>query len=213
MNDYSRSTLPREAPIGREVYMERRQSRNRAVLFALGGLLVLCVCLCVGMAGVGFFFYGPTGRTASFAVPFASSATATPAQAKPTAIPFLRAAKDDSGLQVTVTAYQRPLPAEGIKIPTGQELVLVTVKVENTRATGDPLPYSSDDFKLVSPEGDSFSADPGQITTGEMLKKGEVAPKKSVKGDLIFYVYSDVKDLQLVWESADGTTRTFALKR
>ncbi|MGE5140942.1 MAG: DUF4352 domain-containing protein, partial [Rudaea sp.] len=102
---------------------------------------------------------------------------------------------------------------QDIKIPNGQELVLVTVKVDNTRATGDPLPYSSDQFKLVSPEGDSFSADPGAITTGEMLKNGEVAPKKSVKGDLIFYIYSDVKELQLLWESADGTTRTFALKR
>ena len=38
-----------------------------------------------------------------------------------------------------VTAYQRPLPAENVQIPDGQELVLVSVNIENLRTTGVPL--------------------------------------------------------------------------
>jgi len=45
------------------------------------------------------------------------------------------------------------------------------------------------------------------------LKRGEIAPGKAARGDLIFYVYSDAKDLTLAWTSADGTTRLFKLTR
>ncbi len=215
MNDFSRSTLPRETPLGREVYIEQRASSNRAAIFAIAGLLVLCVCLCVGIGGVGYFFLGPqTGTSSGLKLPSFDSATAVPTRsAEATPVPFLKSGKDDSGLRLTVTAYQRPLPAQDIKIPAGQELVLVSVKIENIRATGGPLKYSADDFKLVSPDGDQFSADTGSITTGEMLKKGEVGPGKTAKGDLVFYVYSDIEDLQLAWTSADGATRLFAVTR
>ena len=53
----------------------------------------------------------------------------------------------------------------------------------------------------------------GGITTGENLAAGEVAPGENKKGDLIFFVYSDVADLQLAWTSADGKTRLLRLTR
>ncbi len=213
MNDFSKSTLPRETPMGREVLMEQRASSNRAAMFAIAGLVVLCVCLCVGVAGV-FWYTGQTGQTAAFQLPSFASATATATRpAGPTAIPYQKSAKDDSGLRVTVTAYQRPLPAQDIDIPDGQELVLVSLKIENTRTSGGPLKYALGNFKLVAPNKDSFSPDNGSITTGEMLKSGEIAPGKSVKGDMVFYVYSDDEDLQMVWTSSDGSTRAFALGR
>ncbi len=215
MNGFNNNMLPRESAIGREVYMERRASTNRAAIFAVAGLLVLCACLCIGVGGLTYYLRSQGGEISGLTLPsFGSSATATPSKSpKATLVPYQKSVKDDSGLRVTVTTYQRPLPAQDVKIPSGQELVLVTVKIDNTRTTGGPLKFEPDDFKLVSPEGDSFSPDAGSITTGEMLKKGEVAAGKSAKGDIVYYVYSDIKELQLAWTSADGETRLFALGR
>lgn len=217
MNDLGSYRVPREAEFGREIRMDQRRSANRTMLAALGGILLLCVCMCFGVTALATvtgnnpFITADLGLDTLFA-----SATATPrasARGAPTLVPYGKGGRSDSGLRVTVTAYQRPLPTQDIEIPEGQELVLVTVRIENTRTTGAPIKYSPNDFALVSPDGDRFDVNIGGITAGENLKDGEVAPGKSAKGDLIFYVYSDVPDLQLAWASADGKTRLFRLTR
>jgi hypothetical protein len=211
MPDYSNYRVPRESAMGREVRMEQRRVTNRAALFAIAGVLVLCVCLCLGIV-LARIATGPL-PLGSLAGAFAG-ATKTPAETPtPTAVPFGKSAKNNAGLRLIVVTYQRPLPAQGIEIPAGQELALVSVRLDNTRTTGAPIKYAPTDFRLVSPEGDEFSPDVGTITTGSMLSAAEVAPGKSVSGDLVFFVYSDVKDLELAWTSADGTTRLFKLTR
>jgi hypothetical protein len=216
MPDYSQYGVPRPVAIGRELQIEKRPSTNRAALFALGGVLVLCVCMVLGIAAA-IIFWGSTqsgGQSAGFSLPFASGSTPTPTESgQPTPVPFLRAGKDEAGLRLTITAYERPLPAQGVTIPNGQELALVTVRLDNTRATGGPIKYAYQDLALVSPEGDHFAPDDGRITTGSMLGNGEIAPGKAVTGDVVFYVYSDIKDLMLAWTSADGATRLFKLTR
>ncbi len=218
MPDYSNDRVPRPVIVNRDVRLGQRRSANRAVLLAVGGLAVLCVCLLIGVVGLasalGIGPFANSGATA-FSLPFGSSAaTAVPTDSgKPTPVPLGKTGKNDAGLRVTVATYQRPLPAQDVQIPPGQELALVSVKLDNTRTTGGPIKYAPEDFKLVSPEGEEYSAVASGITTGEILKKGEVAPGKSVKGDLIFYVYSDNKDLQLAWTSADGSTRLFKVTR
>jgi hypothetical protein len=217
MPDYSSYRVPRPVEVGREVRLEQRRASNRAAIFAIAGVLVLCVCLGVGLVGVAFAMgLGPFAKDSTSALNFSPrpSATATPvANGTPTAVPYGKSGKDDSGLRLTLTAYQRPLPAQDLQIPDGQELVLVSVRLDNTRTTGGPIKYAPGDFALVSTEGDHFTANLEGITTGELLKSGEIAPGKSAKGDLVFYVYTDVKDLMLAWTSADGTTRVFKLTR
>lgn len=210
MSDYGSHRFPRPVEVGREVRLEQRRSTNRAAIFAIAGVLVLCICLCIGIVGA---YAALNNQTTAFSLPSFGGPTVTPTPATPTPIPFLKSGKNDSGLRVTVTAFQRPLPAQDVKIPEGQELALVSVRIENTRTTGGPIKYAPEDFKLISPDGDTFVPNVGGITTGELLKKGEIAPGKSVKGDLIFYIYSDVQNLQLSWESADGTTIFFKLMR
>jgi uncharacterized protein DUF4352 len=216
MPDYSQYGVPRPVEVGREVRLEKRHSANRAAIFAVAGVLVLCVCLVIGVAGALTVLGSPQsgGKNTGLSLPFFSSATPTPTDTgKPTPVPLLKSGKNDAGLRLTVTAFQRPLPAQDIQIPDGQELALVTLRLDNTRTTGGPIKFAPDDFKLVSPEGDSFGPDTGGITTGSMLKNGEIAPGKSVTGDLVFYVYSDTKSLMLAWSSPDGTTRLFKLTR
>ncbi|MBI4671856.1 MAG: DUF4352 domain-containing protein [Chloroflexi bacterium] len=217
MSDLGSYRVPREAELGREIRMDQRRSANRTALLALGGILVLCVCMCLGVGvlatatGNNPFITADLGLDSLFA-----SATATPrasARGTPTLVPYGKGGKSDNGLRVTVTAYQRPLPTEDVEIPDEQELVLVTVRIENTRTTGAPIKFSPDDFALVSPDGDRFNVNIGGITTGENLKDGELSPGKTAKGDLIFFVYSDAADLQLAWTSADGKTRLFRLTR
>lgn len=217
MSDLGSYRVPREPELGREVRMEQRRSANRTALFAIIGIAFLCVCMCIGV----FFLTSVTGMNPVLTIdlgdglPFSQS-TATPrASAKLTAtpVPYGKSGKSDTGLRVTVTSYQRPLPTEGLQVPEGQELALVTVRIENTRATGAPIKFSPDDFALVSPEGDHFPVNIGGITTGDDLKAGELAAGKSAKGDIIFYVYSDVSNLQLAWTASDGQTRLYQLAR
>lgn len=216
MDDLGSYRVPREAELGREVRMETRRSANRTALFAVGGIAFLCVCLCFGLV----VFATATGNNPllqdGFSINLGEAPTATPrasAKGTPTLVPYGRSVRSDNGLRVTVTAYQRPLPTEDVQIPDGQELVLVTVRIDNSRTTGAPLKFSPEDFALVSDEGDHFDVNIGGITTGENLTPGEVAPGQNKKGDLIFFVYSDVPDLQLAWTSADGKTRLFRLTR
>lgn len=217
MNDLGSYRVPREAEMGREVRMEQRRSANRTALFALGGIALLCVCACIGI----FLLTAVTGHNPVITIdlgdgnPFAQ-ATATPrASAKGTAtpVPYGKSVKSDNGLRVTVTAYQRPLPTEGVEIPGGQELVLVTVRIENTRASGAPIKFSPEDFALVTPEGERYTVNIGGITTGDDLKAGELAPGKTAKGDILFFVYSDVPVVQLAWTTSDGKTRIYQLAR
>ncbi len=212
-NDYG--IPPRPVEFGREVRIEQRRATNRAALFAAAGVLVLCVCLCVGLVGASAALgLGPFGgNSLAFNMPSFSKPTATPTESGPTPVPYSKSGKNSAGLRLTVTAYQRPLPTQDVKVPEGQELVLVSVRIENTRTTGGPIKFSPQDFTLVSPDGDSFQPNTEGITTGELLKPGEIAAGKSIKGDLIFYIYSDIKDLLLEWASADGTAIQFKLTR
>jgi len=216
MSDLGSYRVPREAEVGREVRFEQRRNANRTAMLAIGGVALLCVCLTLGICGLSFGLGLVPGGDLGFNLPFAA-ATATPrasaASRTPTLVPYGRGGRNDTGLRVTVTAFQRPLPAEDVEIPADQELVLVTVKLDNSRTTGAPLKYDPSEFALVSDEGDNFPVNIGGITTGEDLKPGELSAGKSVKGDLIFYVYSDVPDLSLAWTSADGKTRLFRLSR
>lgn len=216
MDDLGSYRVPREAELGREVRFETRKSANRTALLAVGGIAILCVCLCVGLIGLTFATGTNPLSLAGITVDLGLNPTATPrssTKGEPTLVPYGRSARSDNGLRVTVTAYQRPLPTEDVKIPDGQELVLVTVRIDNSRTTGAPLKFSPDNFAIVSDQGDHFDVNLGGITTGENLTNGEVPPGKDTKGDLIFFVYSDAQDLQLAWTSADGKTRLFRLTR
>jgi len=217
MDDLGSYRVPREAEMGREVRLEQRRNVNRTALIAIGGILLLCVCLGLGVCGLVFGTgIVPLGGDTALNLSLGSDPTATPRASTsktPTLVPYGKSGRSDNGLRVTVSAYQRPLPAQDVKIPDGQELVLVSVRIENSRTTGAPLKYSPDDFALVSPEGDHFAVNVSGITTGENLTAGELPPGKIAKGDLIFYVYSDVQDLQLAWTSADGKTRLYRLTR
>lgn len=216
MDDLGSYRVPREAQLGREVRMETRRSANRTALIAAGGLLFFCVCLCLGTAvllnATGFNPLADVG-TITLGIGAPTSTPRASRGGEPTLVPLGRAVRSDNGQRVTVTAFQRPLPTEGVEIPEGQELVLVSVRIDNSRTTGAPLKYDPEDFALVTANGERYEVNIGGITTGENLTAGEVGPGENVKGDLIFFIYSDVPDLQLAWTAADGKTRLLRLTR
>ena len=92
----------------------------------------------------------------------------------PTAVLYGKNGKNDSGLRVTVIAFQRPLPAQDVEIPNDQELALVSVRIDNSRTTGGPIKFDPEEFALVSSEGDHFAPNIGGITTGENLAPGQL---------------------------------------
>src|SRR4051794_14399073 len=119
MDDLGSYRVPREAEMGRPVRLDRA-GVNRTALLAIGGVLLLCVCMCGGLAllasQTGFNPLG--GLTINL---FGSEPTVTPrastAKGTPTLVPYGRSARSDNGLRVTVTAFQRPLPTEDVQIP------------------------------------------------------------------------------------------------
>ena len=78
MDDLGSYRVPREAQVGREVRMEERRSANRMVLFGVGGILFLCVCLCIGVALLlGSSGFNPLADVGTITL-FGDAPTATP---------------------------------------------------------------------------------------------------------------------------------------
>ena len=84
MSDYSPYGIPRPVEVGREVRMGQRQATNRAVLFAIGGVLILCCCVCIGLFGAAWAFGLIDTGGVSFNLPSLGSPTATPTPSGPT---------------------------------------------------------------------------------------------------------------------------------
>src|SRR5690349_14663590 len=106
MDDLGSYRVPREAELGREVRIETRRSANRTALFAVGGIALLCVCMCVGLTVLAL----ATGNNplAGVTIDLGLSATATPrasTKGESTLVLLGRQARSDNGLRVTVTAF------------------------------------------------------------------------------------------------------------
>src|SRR5262245_22004527 len=98
MNDLRGYKIPREAEVGRQVRFESRSAANRTALLAIGGILLLCVCVCLGVAVLlsqtGF---NPVAELAlGLTGPNEPAATPRPAGSRtPTLVPYGRAARSD----------------------------------------------------------------------------------------------------------------------
>jgi hypothetical protein len=187
---------------------------------AIGAVLLLCVCcttssFLVLSCGKGIIGDAPN-ETWCPSLPGTAQATPTksaPVGSKDNPAPYGKALKSSAGVQVTLTAVQRPLPVQDIEVPEEQELVLVSVKIQNTKTTGANADISPENFQLLGADNQTYNANPEGVTTDNLLVKSSLAPSQEVEGDLVFFVYKDDKDLVLAWDTGKGKTLYFALKK
>lgn len=225
MKDYSQFPAPREVPVGGSISSAPSRGPNRNLTFGLLGCAFLCLCVVIAAAAFTVTIPGIGAPLISFdsistASPNSSRATATntprsssSATGQPTPVPFSRSSTSSNGLKLTVTDWQRPLPAQGVKVPDGQELALASLRLENTQTTGTAIKLRPTDFYLITSESEQYNPTVGGITSGgTMLTTMDLKPGDIFEGDLIYYIRTDVTDLSLAWKSADGV-RLFSLQR
>ncbi len=187
--------------------------------FILGGLaIVLILCCCLGVLGLGWWqgwFSKLPGLPSFRSTPSSSSAgsttrTPTPDPDKP--IPLRTRAVAESGLEITVVNFQRPLTVQGFKGGSpDQQFVLVTIRIRNTKSTGAPIPVNPTDFSAMGDGGLAYPANPKNVTIQNLLTQTNIAPGKEITAELIFQIATNDSSLRLTWNTG-GSNRIFLLE-
>lgn len=145
--------------------------------------------------------------------PFASTpkATATPDPQAP--VPLKVKALGESGLEVTVTAFVRPLQVQGLtNVEPDQQFILVSLLIHNPKTNGTPIKIVPTEFQVKGDGGLAYQANPKIVTIDNLLTaQDQVAAGKDLDKELIFQIAKDDSGLQLYWTSGK-TIRVFSLE-
>jgi hypothetical protein len=176
----------------------------------IGGIvLILLLCCCCGalIAGIKISGVDVTQPLASLTGP-----SPTPTVDKSAPVPLKTKAVADNGLELTVTGVERPLKVEGtVKLPADQQLMLVSVRIRNTKKTGAAIKVTSADFKVKGDGGLVYTANPTIVTIPQLLTQVDLVAGASNDGELIFQIASNDTGLQMSWK-VGSATRIFSLE-
>jgi hypothetical protein len=128
-------------------------------------------------------------------------------------VPFKARGIGENGLELTVTAFQRPLQVQGLAQGNPNlQFVLASVRIHNTKTSGAAILLRSGDFILRGDGGLPYSANPRSVTIENLMMPQEsVAPGVDLERELIFEIAQDDSGLMLYW-TAGRTTRQFMLE-
>ncbi len=185
----------------------------------LGGLaIVLILCCCLAALGIawwqGWYSKLPGLGSPGSGTPSSASASSTktpiPNPDKP--ISLRTRAVAESGLEITVVNFQRPLTVQGFKGGSpDQQFVLITLRIRNTKSTGAPIPVNPTDFSVTGDGGLAYAANPKNITIQNLLTQTSITPGKEISVELIFQVAVNDTNLRLTWNTG-GSNRIFLLE-
>jgi hypothetical protein len=168
---------------------------------------MLC-CGCLGLlmglqVGPGI---QPAADAFTTRLPRIGGPTVTPTVDRVSQVPAKKPGLMDSGLELTVTGLQRPLKVQGaVPLSPDQQFFLVTVKIRNTKKTGNPIKVSAADFKLKGGGGLTYDPNPKVVTIPNLLTEIDVAAGKDVEAELIFQIAANDWDLRLQFKSGNQT--------
>ncbi len=189
---------------------EESNPRPKGLIVVGAVAVVLVICFgCLGII-VGFML---NGRTIQPPSPVAAAPKATATVDMKAQVPFKAKGLGENGLEVTVTAFQRPLQVQGLtKLAPDQQFVLVSVQVRNTKTTGAATNISATNFQIKGDGGLAYEANPKTVTIDNLMSEQDViAPGKTLERELIYQIAKDDSGLKLYW-TAGKTTRTFLLE-
>ncbi len=192
---------------------EYRRSRPNYLPVVLAALVLMVCCGCLGVVVGLKLTPRPLNNPLASFNPLASQpkATATPDLKAP--VPLKTPAAGENGLQVRVSAFQRPLQVQGLtNLEPDQQFVLVSLLVHNSNTAGTPAKIVPTDFQVKGDGGLTYQANPKTVTIDNLLTaQDQVAPGKDLERELIFQIAKDDSGLQLYWTSGK-TTRVFTLE-
>lgn len=193
-----------------EVRHSSRPAPIGLIAAGVGLILVLCCC-CLGLLiglqlGPGI---QPAANAFTTRLPVIGGPTVTPTLDRTSVVPIRKPGRMDSGLELAVTGFQRPLKVQGgAPLPPDQQFFLVTVKIRNTKTSGNPIKVTAADFSLKGDGGLTYLPNPKTVTIPNLLTEANLAPGRDVEAELIFQIAADDSGLRLQFKS--GTqTRTF----
>lgn len=189
---------------------EESNPRRKGLLVVVAVAVVLAVCFgCLGVI-VGLTL---NGRTVQPPAPVAAAPKATATVDMKAQVPLKAKGLGENGLEVTVIAFQRPLQVQGLtKLAAGQQFVLVSVQVRNTKTTGAAANISPANFQVKGDGGLAYEPNPKTVTIENLMSEQDViAPGKTLERELIFQIAQDDSGLKLYW-TAGKTTRIFLLE-
>ena len=169
--------------------------------------MLLCCCCVALIAGIKFSGVDVTQSLSSLTGP-----SPTPTVNNNAPVPLKTKATADNGLELTVTEVERPLQVQGsIKIPPDQQLILVSIRVRNTKKTGAAIKVTAADFKVKGDGGLTYTPNPANVTIPDLLTQVDLAAGASKDSELIFQIASNDTGLQMSWK-AGTATRIFSLE-
>ncbi len=181
----------------------------RLIVIGVIGLVIAACIVCLGV----FIGFQLNERLVREPAPAGAASKVTPTADMKAVVPFKGKGLGENGLEVTVTAFQRPLQVQGLSsLAPDQQFVLVTVSVRNTRTSGAATNVSPAEFKLTGDGGLTYNANPPIVTIQNLLSQQDVVPPgRALERELIFQIAKDDSGLKLYW-TAGNTTRTFLLE-
>lgn len=196
-------------------YSDQRRGGPRGIFLVAGiGILLLC-CACSGLFIGGWLFQqaNANGTPPAFPNPFGGAADKpTPTLDRTAPVAVRTPNLNESGIEATVLTMQRPLKVEGsVKLPPNEQFILVTVRLTNTKKTGN-IQVNSSEFKVIGDGGLTYTPNPKTVTIPNQLTQVAVAPGKSVDVELIFQIATDDTSLRLNW-TVGKTTRVYMLEK
>lgn len=196
-------------------YPAQSERRIKPGWYILGGialLLVLCCC-CIGV--VVLYNYRGALKIPSLpslpSLPSTASATRTPTPDPDKPVGMRTRTPGDSGLEITVVNFQRPLAVRDLKNQTpDQHFVLVQIHIRNTKSTGAAVQIKASDFTMTGDGGLTYTANPPSIIIDNppLLTQAAIPSGKETDASLIFKVAVDDANLRLIWASG-GSDRIF----
>ncbi len=207
---FSRESRYRNMGMRRDPY---RRSRPNYLPLALVGLVLIVCCGCLGVVVGLKLTPRPLNNPLASFNPLSSTPKATPTSDPKAPVPLKTPAAGENGLQVRVTAFQRPLQVQGLTSQEpDQQFILVSVLIHNNNTAGTPAKIVPTDFQAKGDGGLTYPANPKTVTIDNLLTvQDQVAPGKDLERELIFQIAKDDSGLQLYWTSGK-TTRVFTLE-
>jgi hypothetical protein len=170
-------------------------------------------CLCMGIViGLKSGDFSPI-KGIPITNPLASAPRATPTPNLKADLPLRVPGLNENGVELTVTAFQRPLTVQGAtNLPPDMQFVLVSILARNTKTTGQPIAIVPTDFAVKGDGGQPYEANPKTVRIDNLLTAQDtIAASKSIERELIFPIAKDDSGLKLYW-SVGKTTRVFVLE-
>ena len=177
-----------------------------ALAFFAGGCLVfMCMGCCLLLAGGAWTLDSALGGGTPIPGADLGLSIDEPAYPEDSVV-------NEQKIKLTVREVYRNASLPTVPLGEGQELIIVTVELENLNEDED-VSYSEDDFLLLNSRERAYEPIPNALTIEEgALGQDKLRAGTGMEGRLVFLVFANEPGLVLTWEGRDSAPRYIYLE-